>query len=138
MQPHGITDTGPTPENGRDDWSFPIRIYTFLKAARLMRLNATPPSIKMWHNLTLAMVGETSSGSYPAPTMLLRQLEVSNPIRVSTHLQCGVAFSAGAAAAISRLKVLTMHLDVMSQEPLNMTWCTLRHSLSLDIESEWP
>jgi hypothetical protein len=31
MQPHGITGTVPTPENGRDGWSFPIRICSFLK-----------------------------------------------------------------------------------------------------------
>jgi hypothetical protein len=63
MQPHGVTDTGPTLENGRDGWSFPIGIYSFLKAARRMRLRATPPSIKTWYNLTLEMVGETRSGS---------------------------------------------------------------------------
>jgi hypothetical protein len=63
MQPRGVTDTGPTPENGRDGWSFSIGIYSFLKAVRLMRLRATPPSIKAWYSLTLEMVGETSSGS---------------------------------------------------------------------------
>jgi hypothetical protein len=46
MQPRGLTDTGPTPENGRDGWSFSIGICSFLKAARLMRLRAAPPSIK--------------------------------------------------------------------------------------------
>jgi hypothetical protein len=63
MQPRGVTDTGPTPENGRDGWSFPIGICSFLKAARLMRLRTAPPSIKTWYSLMLEMVGETSSGS---------------------------------------------------------------------------
>jgi hypothetical protein len=103
-----------------------------------MKLRDAPPSIRMWYNLTLAMVGETSSESYPAPTMVLGQSEASNPIRVSTHLRCGAAFGAGAAAAISRHKVLTMRLDVMSQKPPNMTWSALRCSLSLDSELEWP
>jgi hypothetical protein len=60
MQPCGVTDTGPTPENGRDGWNFPIGICSFLKAARLMRLSASPPSIMTWYNLTLGMVRETS------------------------------------------------------------------------------
>jgi hypothetical protein len=80
----------------------------------------------------------TSSGSYPAPAMLLGQSVASNPIGVFTHLRCGAAFGAGATAAISRRKVLMMHLDVMSHEPLNMTWSTLQCSLSLELESEWP
>jgi hypothetical protein len=101
-----------------------------------MRLSVAPPSIRTWYNLTLTMVGETSSGSCPVPTMLLGQSVTSNPIGVSTHLLCGAAFGAGAAAAISRRKVLKMRLNVMSQEPPNMTWSALRHSLSLDSESE--
>jgi hypothetical protein len=71
MQPRGVTNTGPTLENGRDGWSFPIGICSFLKVTRLMRLRAAPSSIKMWYNLTLEMVGQTSSGSYLAPAMLL-------------------------------------------------------------------
>jgi hypothetical protein len=71
IQPCGITDTGPTLENGCDGWSFPIEIYNFLKVAGLMRLSATPQSIMMWYSLTLVMVGETSIGSCPTPTMLL-------------------------------------------------------------------
>jgi hypothetical protein len=63
MQPCGVTDTEPTSENGRDGWSFPIGICSFLKATRLIRLRAAPPSIKMWYNLTLEMVGETKSRS---------------------------------------------------------------------------
>jgi hypothetical protein len=86
MQLHGMTNTGPTPENSCDGWSFPIRIYSFLKAARLMRLSAAPQSIKTWYNLTMAMVGETSSGSYLVPAMLLGQLEASDSIGVSNHL----------------------------------------------------
>jgi hypothetical protein len=138
MQPRGIIDIGPTPKNGRNGWSFPIGICRFLKAARLMRLRAAPPSIKMWYNLTLVMVGETSSGSCPVPTMLLGQSEASNPIGISTHLRCGDALNAGAAAAISQHMVLMMRLNVMAQEPLNITWSVLRCSLSLDSESEWP
>jgi hypothetical protein len=90
-----------------------------------MRLRATPSSIKTWYNLTLKMVGEISSGSCPAPVMLLGQSEASNPIGVSTHLGCGAAFGVRAAAAISRRRVLTTCLDVMAQEPPNMTWSTL-------------
>jgi hypothetical protein len=137
-QPHSITNTKPTPENGCDNWSFLIGICNFLKAARLMRLRAAPPSIRTWYNLLLAMVGETSNGSCPTPDMRFRQSEALNPINVSTHLRCGAAFGAGAAAAISRRKVLTMRLDVMSQEPLNMAWSALWCSLSLDSELEWP
>jgi hypothetical protein len=138
MQSHGVTDTGPTPENGHDGWSFPIGICSFLKAARLMRLRVTPPSIKTWYNMTLEMVRKTSRGSYPAPTLLLGQSEASNPIGVSTHLWCGAAFGARATAAISQRRVLTTRLDVMAQEPPNMTWSVLRRSLSLDSELEWP
>jgi hypothetical protein len=138
MQPHDITDTRPTPENARDGWSFPIGICSFLKAARLMRLRATSPLIRTWYSLTLTMVGETSSRSCPMPAMLLGQSEASNPIGVSTHLRCGAAFGVGATAAISRCKVLMTRLNVMAQEPPNMTWSTLRCSLSLDSESEWP
>jgi hypothetical protein len=120
IQRCGITDTGSTPKNGHDGWSFPIGIYNFLKAARLMRLSATPPSIKTWYNLVLAMVGEISSGCCPTPTMFLGQLEASNQIDVSIHLWCGAALGTGAAAAISRRKVLMMRRYVMSQEPRNM------------------
>jgi hypothetical protein len=66
IQPHDITNTGTTPKNGHDGWSFPFEICSFLKAARLMKFSDAPPSIKMWYNLTLAMARETSSG-----TMLL-------------------------------------------------------------------
>jgi hypothetical protein len=108
IQQCGITDTGPTPENGRDDCSFPIEIYSFLKAARLMRLSTTPPSIKTCYNLMLAMVGETSSESCLSPGMLLGQSKASNPINVSIHLWCGAFLGVGATAAISRCKVLMM------------------------------
>jgi hypothetical protein len=138
IQPRGVTNTGPTLENGHDGWSFPIGIYSFLKAARLMRLRAAPPSIKTWYSLTLEMVGETSSGSYPVPAMILGQSKESNPIGVSSHLRCGAAFDAAATATISQRRVLTPRLDMMAQEPPNMTWSVLRHLLSLDSESEWP
>jgi hypothetical protein len=84
----------------------------------------------------LEMVRETNNRSYPMSVMLLGQSEALNPIGVSTHLQCGAAFGAGAAAAISQRRVLTTRLDVMAQEPPNMTWSALRRSLSLDSESE--
>jgi hypothetical protein len=133
MQLRGITATRPTPENGRDNFRFPIGICSFLKVVKLLRLRATPPSIRTWYSLTLVMVGETSSGSCQAPALLLGQSEASNPIGVSTHLRCGVAFGARATAAISRCKVLMTHLYVMAQEPLNMTWSFLRRSLSLGL-----
>jgi hypothetical protein len=81
---------------------------------------------------------EDKQRSCLTPTMLLGQSVASNPIGVSTHLCCGAALSARAAAAISRRKVLMMHRDVMSQEPPNMTWSALQRSLSLDSESKWP
>jgi hypothetical protein len=71
MQPRGITDTWPTPENRCDGWSFAIGICSFLVGSRLLRLRAAHPSIRTWYSLTLTMVGETSSGSYQVLTMLL-------------------------------------------------------------------
>jgi hypothetical protein len=73
----------------------------------------------------LAMVRKTSSGSYPAPAMLLGQSVASKMITVSSHLRCSVALGAGIAAATSRHRVLMTRRDVMSQEPLNMTWSIL-------------
>jgi hypothetical protein len=46
MQPRGVTETGPTPKNGRDSCSFPIGICSFLKAIRLMRLRAAPRRLR--------------------------------------------------------------------------------------------
>jgi hypothetical protein len=63
MHLRGMTSTGPTLENGHDGWSFNISICSFLKAAKLIRFSAAPPSIRMWYSLMLTMVGETSSGS---------------------------------------------------------------------------
>jgi hypothetical protein len=40
-----------------------------------MRLRDAPPLIRTWYNLMLVMVGETISGSYMAPAMLLGQSE---------------------------------------------------------------
>jgi hypothetical protein len=71
IQLRGIIRTGPTPENGRDNWSFDIGIYSFLKAAKLIRFSVAPPSIRMWYSLMLTMVGEMSNGSCPVPTILL-------------------------------------------------------------------
>jgi hypothetical protein len=102
-------------------WNFDIAIYSFLKAAKLIRFSAAPPSIRTWYNLMLMMVRETSSGSCPAPAMLLGQSEASKLIDVSIHLWCGTAFGAGAAAATSQCRFLMMRREVMSQEPLNMT-----------------
>jgi hypothetical protein len=67
IHPRGMTGIGPTPESGRDGWSFDIGICSFLKAVKLIRFSAAPPSIRMWYNLMLTMVGETSSGSWPLP-----------------------------------------------------------------------
>jgi hypothetical protein len=61
IQPCGITDTGPTLENGHDGWSFDIRICSFLKAVRLIMLRAAPLSMRTCYSLMLAMVGETIS-----------------------------------------------------------------------------
>jgi hypothetical protein len=46
IQPRDITGTGPTPENGHDGLNFDIGICSFLKAAKLMRFSAAPPSIR--------------------------------------------------------------------------------------------
>jgi hypothetical protein len=51
----------------------------------------------MWSSLTLAMVGKTTSESYPAPAMFLGQSEASNVIDVSIHLWWGTALGVGAA-----------------------------------------
>jgi hypothetical protein len=125
IQLRGINDTGPTPENGRDGWSLDIGICSFMKAARLMRLRAAPPSIRTWYNLMLTMVGEMINGSCTAPAMLLGQSEASKLISISIHLHCGPTLGAGAAAATSQRRVLTTRWDVMSQEPPNMMWSAL-------------
>jgi hypothetical protein len=46
IQPRGITGIGPIPENGHNGWSFDISIYNFLKATKLIRFSAAPPSIR--------------------------------------------------------------------------------------------
>jgi hypothetical protein len=46
IQPREITGIGPIPENGRNGWSFDISIYNFLKATKLIRFSAAPPSIR--------------------------------------------------------------------------------------------
>jgi hypothetical protein len=138
MLPRGMIEPGPTLENGREGASLDIGICNFCKAPRLMRLRVAPPSTRTWYNLTLVMVRETSSGSCPAPTMFLGQSEASKLIDVSIHLWWAVALGAGAAAAIDQRRVLMMRLNVMSQEPLYITWIVLRHSLVLESESEWP
>jgi hypothetical protein len=114
IQPRGITGIGPTSKNGRDGWSFDIGICSFLKAAKLIRFSVAPPSIRTWYNLMLTMVEETSSGSCPAPAMLLGQSKASKMIDVSIHLWCGVAFGAGAATTISWRRFLMMRWEVMS------------------------
>jgi hypothetical protein len=91
-----------------------IGICTFRKAARLMRLRVVPPLIRMWYSLTLAMVREMTSRSYPTPAMFLGQLEVSKPIDVSIHLWWGLSLGASAAAATARRRVLMTRLDIMS------------------------
>jgi hypothetical protein len=66
-----MTDSKPTPENGHEGVGLEIKICSFLKAARLMRLRAAPPSTRIWYNLMLAMVGEMSSRSCLALAMFL-------------------------------------------------------------------
>jgi hypothetical protein len=68
----------------------------------------------MSYSLTLEIVGETSRGSCPVSAMLLGQSEASNPIEVSTHLQCGAAFGAEVTVVISQCNILTTRLDVMA------------------------
>jgi hypothetical protein len=121
IYPRRMTGTGPTPENGRNGWSFDIGIYSFLKAAKLIRFSTAPPLIRMWYSLTLMMVGETSRGSCLAPAMLLGQSEASKLIDVSIHLWCWAALGAGAAVATSLRMFLMMRQEVMSQEPPNIT-----------------
>jgi hypothetical protein len=121
MHLHGMTGTGPTHENGCDGWSFDIGIYRFLKAAKLIRFSVVPSSIRIWYSLTLMMVKETSSGSYPAPAMLLGQSVASKLIGVSIYLWCGAALGADATVATSRRRFLTMRWEVISQEPPNIT-----------------
>jgi hypothetical protein len=68
----------------------------------------------MWSSLTLAMVGKTTSESYPAPAMFLGQSEASNMIDVSIHLWWGTALGVGAAVTTARHSVLMTRLDMMS------------------------
>jgi hypothetical protein len=86
MLPSGMIESEPTLKNGHERVSLDMGICSFWKAARLMRLKTTPLSIRMWYNMTLAMVGEPTSGSYLAPTIFLGQSEASNPIDNSIHL----------------------------------------------------
>jgi hypothetical protein len=86
MLSRGMMEPGPTPENGRGGESLDMEIWYSCKAARLMRLRATPPSIKVWYNLMVVMVGEMTSGSYSTPDMFLGQSQASNMIDVSIHL----------------------------------------------------
>jgi hypothetical protein len=81
-----MMEPGPTPENGHEGVSLDIGIYNFSKAVILMRLKAAPPSTRTWYNLILAMVEDTSSGSYPAMTMLLGKSEALKLIDISIHL----------------------------------------------------
>jgi hypothetical protein len=129
MLPRGMMEPRPTPKNGCEGSSLDMGIYNFWKAARLIRLRAAPPSIRMWYNLMLAMVREMTSGSYPAPTIFLGQSEASKQIDISIHLWCGAALGAGAVVVIARHRVLMTRLDVMSQKLSYMTWSCLRHSL---------
>jgi hypothetical protein len=125
MLPCDITDTGPTPENGHDGASFDIEICSFLKAMRLMRLRAAPPSTRTWYNRMLAIVRETSNGSCPAPALFLGQSEASKLIDVSIHLWCGTTSGLCVAAATTWHRVFTTHRDMMSQEPPYMMWSVL-------------
>jgi hypothetical protein len=138
MLSRGMMEPRPTPKNRHEGESLDMGIYSFWKVVRLMRLRAALPSIRTWYNLMLAMVREMTSQSCPAPAMFLGQSEASNLIDVSIHLWWGAALSMGAAAATAQRSVLMTRLDVMSQEPLYMTWSYLWRSSSLESESEWP
>jgi hypothetical protein len=138
MLPCGMMEPVPAPKNWREGGSLDMGICIFWKAAKLMRLRAALPSIRMWYNLMLAMVGETTSGSCPAPATFLGQSEASKSIDVSIHLWWGTALSTGVAAATARRSVLMMCLDVISQELPYMMWSCLWRSSELESESEWP
>jgi hypothetical protein len=71
-------------------------------------------------------------------TCFFRQLEASKPMDISIHLWWGTALSAGIATATALCSVLTMCLDVMSQEPPYMMWSCLRRSSVLESGSECP
>jgi hypothetical protein len=71
----------------------------------------------MWYSLMLAMVGEMTSGSYPAPDIFFGQSEASNAIDVSKHLWWGIAHGASVTTATTRRSVFLTRLDMMSQEP---------------------
>jgi hypothetical protein len=136
MLPRTMMEPGPIPKNGCEGASLDIGICSFWKVATLMRLRAALPSIRTWYNLNLAMVGEMTSGSYPAPAMFLGQSEASKPIDVSIQLWWGATLGTSAAAATTQRRELMMGLDVMSEEPPYMMWSVLRCSSML--ESEWP
>jgi hypothetical protein len=84
-----MMEPGPTLKNGREGESLDMGICSFCKAARLMRLRVVPPSIRTWYSLMLAMIGETTSRSYPAPNMFLGQSEALNMIDICIHLWWG-------------------------------------------------
>jgi hypothetical protein len=71
MLPRGMIEPSPTPKNDHEGVSLDMGICSFCKAARLMRLRAAPPSMRMWYSLMLVMVGEMTSGSYLVPAMFL-------------------------------------------------------------------
>jgi hypothetical protein len=102
-----MMEPSPTPENRCEGVSLDIGIWSFLKAARLMRLGAALPSTRTWYSLTLVMFGEMRSGSCPTPTMFLGQSMASKPISVFIHLWWGASLGAGAAATTTQQRVLT-------------------------------
>jgi hypothetical protein len=93
IQRHGITGTGPTPENGSGSWSFDISICSFLKAAKLIRFSAAPPSIRMWYIMMLMMVrGRRAGATWPLPYCWGSQRRQSWSTSPSTY---GVALPLG-------------------------------------------
>jgi hypothetical protein len=74
------------PSNGLDRVILDMGIRNTLKACRLMTLRLAPPLINMWHILKLEMVGVTSKGRIPAPTMLDRQSMVPKETGVDIYL----------------------------------------------------
>jgi hypothetical protein len=113
-----MMEPGPTLENGCEGTSLDAGIYSFLKAATLMTLRDASQSTSTWYSLMLAMVGETSSGSCPAPAKFLGQLEALKLIDISIHLWWGAALGADTAAATARCRVLMTRRDNVPGDPI--------------------
>jgi hypothetical protein len=71
----------------------------------------------------------------PSPCHVLGAVRGVERDRRLHPLMVGRRSQRGVVATTARRSVLTMRLDVMSQEPLNMMWSYLRCSFVLDSES---